>query len=110
MFGLCSQAPKGRKKKLIFFFWFFTMISSFWGCFEVDFGLSLGRVLCHVYGRFVVSIVTCLSPIERIVSEMSLDRKTASRELQMCLGHAIAEIPLCCVGHYSCEASNFGRP
>ena len=48
------------------------MMSSFGGCFEVDFGLSLGRVLCHVYGRFVVSIGAGLSPIERVVSEMSL--------------------------------------
>ena len=39
-----------------FFFWFFAMMSSFRGCFEVDFGLILGRVLCHVYGRFMVSI------------------------------------------------------
>ena len=48
------------------------MMSSFWGCFEVDFGLSLGWVLCHVYGRFVVSIGAGLSPVERVVSEMSL--------------------------------------
>ena len=52
-------------------------MSSFCGCFEVDFGLSLGRVLCHVFGRFVVSIRAGLSQIERVVSEMSLGRKTA---------------------------------
>ena len=52
------------------------MMSSFRGCFEVDFGLSLGLVLCHVYGRFVVSIGAGLSPIERVVSKMSLGQKT----------------------------------
>ena len=41
---------------MIFFFLFFAMMSNFRGCFEVDFGLNLGWVLCHVYGRFVVSI------------------------------------------------------
>ena len=46
------------------------MMSNFWGCFEVDFGLSLGRVLCHVYGRFGVSIGAGLSLIEGVVSEM----------------------------------------
>ena len=53
------------------------MMSSFQGCFEVDFGLSWGRVLCHVYGRFVVSIGVGLSSVERVVSKMSLGRKTA---------------------------------
>ena len=48
------------------------MMSSFRGCFEVDFGLSLGRVLCHVYGRIVVSIRAGLSSVERVVSDMSL--------------------------------------
>ena len=48
------------------------MMSSFRGCFEVDFGLSLGRVLCHVYGRFVVSIGAGLSPVESLVSEKNL--------------------------------------
>ena len=48
---------------MIFFFWFFTTMSGFRGCFEVGFGLSLGQVLCHVYGRFVVSIGAGLSPI-----------------------------------------------
>ena len=43
------------------------MVSSFQGCFEVDFGLSLGRVLFHVYGRFVISIEAGLSPVERVV-------------------------------------------
>ena len=66
------------------------MMSSFRGCFEVDFGLSMGRVLCHVYGRFVVSIGASLSSIERVVFEMSLGRKNAPHELQRCLGHAIA--------------------
>ena len=66
------------------------MMSNFWVCFEVDFRLSLGRVLCHVYGPFVVAIGVSLSPIERVVSEMSLGQKTASRELQRCLRHAIA--------------------
>ena len=65
------EHQKGRKKKLIFF-WFFAMMSSFRGCFEVDFGLSLGRVLCHAYVRLVVSIGASLSPVERVVSEMSL--------------------------------------
>ena len=60
-----------RQKTDIFFFWFFAMMSSFQGCFEVDFGLSLGWVLCHVYGRFVVSIGVGLSLVERVVSEMS---------------------------------------
>ena len=66
------------------------MMSSFRVCFEIDFGLSLGRVLCHIYGRFVVSIGEGLSPVERVVSEMSLSRKTTSRELQRCLGYTIA--------------------
>ena len=48
------------------------MMSSFQCCFEVDFGLSLGRVLCHVYGRFVVSIGAGLLPVEMVVFEMSL--------------------------------------
>ena len=49
----------------------------FSSCFEVDFRLSLGRVLCHVYGQFVVSIGASLSPVERVFSEMSLGQKTA---------------------------------
>ena len=53
------------------------MMSSFRGCFEVDFGLSFGRVLCHVYGQFVVSVGAGLSPVERVISEMSLGRKIA---------------------------------
>ena len=60
------SSTKGRKRKMIFFFGFFTMMSSFRGCFEVGFGLSLGQVLCHVYGRFVVSIGAGLSSIERL--------------------------------------------
>ena len=43
------------------------MMSSFRGCFEVDFGLSLGPVLCHVYGQFGVSIGAGLSSVERVV-------------------------------------------
>ena len=66
------------------------MLSSFRGFFKFDFGLSLGQVLCHVYGQFVVSIRAGLSLVERVVSEMSLCRKAASQELQRCLGHAIA--------------------
>ena len=50
-------------------------MSSFRGCFEVDFGISLGRVLCHVYGQFRVSIGAGLSLVERVVSEMSLGQK-----------------------------------
>ena len=65
-------------------------MSSFRGSFEVDFRLSLGRVLFHVYVLFVVSIGAGLSPVERVVFEMSLGQKTASQELQRCLGHAIA--------------------
>ena len=57
------------------------MMSNFRGCFEVDFKLFLGRVLCHVYGLFGISIGAGLFPIERVVSEMSLDRKTTCREL-----------------------------
>ena len=53
------------------------MMSSFRGCFEVNFGLSLGRVWCHVYGRFVVSIGASFSSVESVVSKMSLGRKTA---------------------------------
>ena len=48
------------------------MMSSFRGCFEVDFGLTLERVLCHVYDRFVVLIGAGLLPVERVVSDMSL--------------------------------------
>ena len=66
-------------------------MSSFRGCFEVDFGLSLGRVLCHVYGQFGVSIGAGLSSVERVVSEMSLGQKiSCTGELQRCLEHAIA--------------------
>ena len=71
------SSTKKKKKKLIFFFRFFGMMSSFRGCFEVDFGLSLGKVLYHIYGRFVVSIGAGLSLVERVVSKMSLGRKTA---------------------------------
>ena len=53
------------------------MITSFRGYFEVDFGLSLGRVLCYVYGQFGVSIGAGLFPFERVFSEMSLGRKIA---------------------------------
>ena len=53
------------------------MMSSFRGCFEVDFRLRLGQVLCHVYGRFGVSIRAGFSPVERVVSEMSLGQKIA---------------------------------
>ena len=68
-------STKRKGKKTDFFFWFFAMMSSFRGCFEVDFGLSLGQVLCHVYDRFVVSIGASLLQVERVVSEMSLGRK-----------------------------------
>ena len=68
------------------------MMSSFRGCFEVDFGLCLGRVLCHVYGRFMVSIRAGLSPVERVVSEMSLGRKTT------CTGAPKVPRPRNCVG------------
>ena len=71
------SSAKRKKKKTDFFFWFFGMMSSFRGCFEIDFRLSLGRVLCHIYGRFVVSIGAGLSPVEKVVSKMSLGRKTA---------------------------------
>ena len=64
------------------------MMSSFRGCFEVDFGLSLGRVLCHVFGLFGVSIGAGLSPIERFVYEMSLGQKTT------CTG--APKVPLAC--------------
>ena len=37
---------------------------------KVDFGFSLGQVLFHVYGRFVVSIGAGLSPVEMVISEM----------------------------------------
>ena len=53
------------------------MMSNFWGCFEVDFVLSLGRVLCHVYDRFGVSIGAGLSLIEGVVSEMILGKTIA---------------------------------
>ena len=56
------------------------MMSSFRGCFEVDFGLSLGRILCHVYGRFVVLIGVGVSPVERVVSEMTLGQKNCMYE------------------------------
>ena len=68
------------------------MMSSFLGCFEVDFRLSLGRILCHVYGQFVVSIGEGLSPVERVVSEMSLGRKTA------CMGALKVPWACNCVG------------
>ena len=59
-------STKRKEKKTYFFFWFFAMMTSFRGYFEVDFGLSLGRVLCHVYGQFGVSIGASLSPFERV--------------------------------------------
>ena len=71
------EHQKEEKKLVFFFFGFFAMMFSFRSCFEVDFGLSLGRVLCHVYGRFVVSNGVSLSQVERVVSEMSLGRKNA---------------------------------
>ena len=71
------EHQKEGKKNTNFFFWFFVMMSSCLGCFEVDFGLSLGRVLCHVYGRIMVLIRAGLSPVERIVFEMSLGQNTA---------------------------------
>ena len=70
MDGALEHQKEGKRTD--FFFWFFAMMSSFRGCFEVDFGLSLGWVLCHVYSRFVFSIGEGLSPVERLVSEMSL--------------------------------------
>ena len=51
------------------------MMSSFRGYFEANFWLRLGRLLCHVYGRFVVAIGAGLSLVERVVSEMSLGKK-----------------------------------
>ena len=53
------------------------MPSFFLGSFEADFGLSLGRVLCHVYGQFVVPIGTGLLSGERVVSGVSLGRKNS---------------------------------
>ena len=53
------------------------MMSNFRGCFEVDFRLSFGQILCHVYGLLGISIGAGLSPVERVVSEMSLDKKIA---------------------------------
>ena len=75
MDGALEHQKEGKKN--LIFFWFFAMMSSFQGCFEVDFGFSLERVLCHVYGRFVVSIGAGLSSVERVVFEMGLGRKTA---------------------------------
>ena len=66
------------------------MMTSFLGYFEVDFRLSFRWVLCHVYGPFGVSIRAGLSSVERVVSEMSLGRKTSCTELQRCLEHIIA--------------------
>ena len=71
------SSTKRKEKKVIFFFWFFAMMSSFRGCFEVDFRLSLGRVLRHVYGRFLVSIGVGLSPVEKVFFEMSLGQTIA---------------------------------
>ena len=47
----------------------------FFGSFEADFGLSSGRVLCHVNGRIVDSIGAGLLPSERVVSGMNSSRK-----------------------------------
>ena len=63
MDGALEHQNEGKKTD--FFFWFFVMMSSFWGCFEIDFGLNLGRVLCHVYGCFGAG----LSPIESVRPE-----------------------------------------
>ena len=60
------EHQKGGKKIFIFFL-FFAMMFSFRVCFKVDFGLSLEQFLCHVYGRFVVSIGAGLSSVERVV-------------------------------------------
>ena len=86
-------ALEHQKKEIFFFFFlFFAMMSSFRGCFEVDFGLSLGQVMCHVYNRFGVSIKAGLSPVERVVFEMSLGRKTTctgARRAHNCVGSTL---------------------
>ena len=74
---LSSTKRKEKKSIFFYFFWFFAMMTSFLGYFEVDFGLIFGRLLCHVYGPFGVSIREGLSSVERVVSEMSLGQKTA---------------------------------
>ena len=52
-----SYAPRGRDSS------YFDFIPTFglnWDCFEVDFGLSLGWLLCHVMTCFVALIQTVL--------------------------------------------------
>ena len=68
MDGALEHQKEGKKTD----FFFLCMMSSFRGCFEFDFGLSLGWVLCHVYARFWVSIRAGLSLVERVVSKLSL--------------------------------------
>ena len=85
------------------------MSSFFLGSFEADFGLSSGRVLCHVYGQFVVPIGMGLFSGERFVSWVSLGRKHNMYEsFKGAMGtqfrgfHAAAQL------HCLCKASNFG--
>ena len=52
-----SYAPRGRDS---FYFDFIPTFGLNWDCFEVDFGLSLGRFLCHVKACFVALIWTVL--------------------------------------------------
>ena len=54
------------------------LILLIWSCFiKLIFGLSLGSVLCYVYGGIVDSIGMSLLPGERVVSRMSLGRKNS---------------------------------
>ena len=78
---------------------------------KLIFGLSLGRVLCHVYGWIVDSIGVGLLSGERDVFGMSLGKKNSlygsfkgAPGTQFRGFHAAAQL------HCLCKASNFGRP
>ena len=77
MLFLSWLSPRGclvvfQDTKTDFFFLVLSYDAQFFlGSFEADFGLSLGQVLCHVYGQFVVPIGTGLLSGERVVSGVS---------------------------------------
>ena len=59
--------PKGffyaLRSRDSFYFAFIPSFGQNWDSFEVDFGLSLGRFLCHVVACFVALIRTILWPV-----------------------------------------------
>ena len=86
------------------------MSSFFLDSFEANFGLSSGRVLGHVYGRFVVPIGTGLFSSEIVVSKTSLGRKiVCTGAPKVPWGRNCVGSKQLCVNHCSYKASNFGQ-